>query len=312
MAPSEPANMNAIKTVLDYVNVLRDIDIDTDNPIEIIKNISFRLTYKDPVLTGELTTPYIEMLNQYQESVYYAYLSVIGKKEDLRSLTNEEKEALSLKFKIEPGSDIIDIAAEHAEKIINIIGEKMNGLQLLIAILALLGYLSIDQIGEIIEKSEQKEVDKANIERETKLYDTFQEISEKLIGSSYMHKRQEAIEKPLAAYDNNKLMTEEMTIKSSDVDKPSSVKSKTSIVIEGEFFVDGMTGYKSDRRTFYLLTSEEKHSVQLGRNDLDILKTNKLMNALGKTITAKLTIHKTNGNITKKVIEDVSIIEEKQ
>lgn len=76
--------------------------------------------------------------------------------------------------------------------------------------------------------------------------------------------------------------------------------------------VDGMTGMSSNKRTFYLLSDSDKYSVQLKQNELDILKTEQLLKALGKNITAKLIIEKIDGVITNKIIENVEIIESVQ
>ena len=117
----------SVKELLEQI--IKESSIDEDIKDQLSK-ISFRLKYNDPVLKAELTPPYLATLNEYQESVYFAYLSLSGKKEDLRYLTNEEKDALSLKFKIEEGSDIIDVMAENSDKLITLIGDKMDGTQI--------------------------------------------------------------------------------------------------------------------------------------------------------------------------------------
>lgn len=299
-------NRLSVKQLLEQI-------IDNENIDEIYKEniskISFRLTYNDPVLKAELTPPYLATLNEYQESVYFAYLSLSGKKEDLRYLTNEEKDALSLKFRIEEGSDIIDVMSENSDKLIALIGDKMDGTQILISIVVLLGYLSLDKIKDIISEINSSKKDQSNIEREKKLYETIENISEKITDSSFMKKRTEAIHKPLVAYPNNELVTDEFHLKSSEVTIHKPKKIKEEITIEGEFLVDGMTGMSSSKRTFYLLTDSEKYSVQLKQNELDILKTGQLLQALGKVITAKLIMEKIDGVITNKIIENVEIIE---
>ncbi len=280
-----------------------------DNIKDKLSKICFRLKYNDPVLKAELTPPYLATLNEYQESVYFAYLSLSGKKEDLRYLTNEEKDALSLKFRIEEGSDIIDVMAENSDKLITLIGDKMDGTQILISIIVLLGYLSLDKIKDIVGEINSSKKDQLNIDREIKLYETIENISEKITDSTFMKKRTEAIQKPLVAYENNELVTDEFKIKSSEISihKPKKIKEETTI--EGEFLVDGMTGMSSNKRTFYLLSDSEKYSVQLKQNELDILKTEQLLKALGKNITARLIIEKIDGVITNKIIENVEIIE---
>lgn len=299
----------SVKELLEQI--IKESSID-ENIKDQLSKISFRLKYNDPVLKAELTPPYLATLNEYQESVYFAYLSLSGKKEDLRYLTNEEKDALSLKFKIEEGSDIIDVMAENSDKLITLIGDKMDGTQILVSIIVLLGYLSLDKIKDIVGEINSSKKDQLNIDREIKLYETIENISEKINDSTFMKKRTEAIQKPLVAYANNELVTDEFKIKSSEISihKPKKIKEETTI--EGEFLVDGMTGMSSNKRTFYLLSDSDKYSVQLKQNELDILKTEQLLKALGKNITAKLIIEKIDGVITNKIIENVVIIESAQ
>ena len=170
--------------ILSVKNLLEQIINDgsniDNNFTEKLEKISFRLKYNDPILKAELTPPYLATLNEYQESVYFAYLALSGKKEDLRYLTNEEKDALSLKFKIEEGSDIIDVMSENSDKLITLIGGKMDGTQILIFIIVLLGYLSLDKIKDIISEINSSKKDNLNIEREKKLYETIEKISEKI------------------------------------------------------------------------------------------------------------------------------------
>lgn len=297
-------NITSVKGLLESV-----LNIEDDKELlERLKQVSFRLKYNDPVLKGELTPPYLATLNDYQESIYFAYLALNGKKEDLRYLTNEEKDALSLKFKIEEGSDIIDIMSENSDKLIDLIGDKMDGTQILISIVVLLGYLSLDKVKDIITEINNAKKDQLSIDRETKLYDTIENIADKIVDSTFMEKREEAIEKPLLAYEGNELVTDEFKIKSSELKTEKHKKVKEEMIIEGEFLVDGMTGMSGDKRTFYLMSGNEKYSVQLRRSELDILNTEQLLRALGKFIKAKLIIKKVNGVITKKIIENVEII----
>lgn len=223
----------SVKELLEQI--IKESSIDEDIKDQLSK-ISFRLKYNDPVLKAELTPPYLATLNEYQESVYFAYLSLSGKKEDLRYLTNEEKDALSLKFKIEEGSDIIDVMAENSDKLITLIGDKMDGTQILISIIVLLGYLSLDKIKDIVGEINSSKKDQLNIDREIKLYETIENISEKINDSTFMKKRTEAIQKPLVAYANNELVTDEFKITSSEISihKPKKIKEETTI--EGEFF----------------------------------------------------------------------------
>lgn len=303
--PNEIQKTTSVKSLLEAILL-----IDNDKEIiEQVKQVSFKLKYNDPVLKGELTPPYLATLNDYQESIYFAYLALNGKKEDLRYLTNEEKDALSLKFKIEEGSDIIDIMSENSDKLISLIGDKMDGTQILISVIVLLGYLSLDKVKDIIAEINSAKKDQSNIDREKKLYDTIENVTDKIVDSSFMDKRTEAIKKPLMAYEDNELVTDEFNIKSSEIKETEPKRLKEAITIEGEFLVDGMTGMSSSKRTFYLISEGEKYSVQLKQNELDILKTGQLLDALGKIIKAKLIIEKINGVITKKTIESVEIID---
>jgi len=111
----------------------------------------------------------------------------------------------------------------------------MDGTQILISIIVLLGYLSLDKIKDIISEINSSKKDQLNIDREKKLYETIENISEKITDSTFMQKRTEAIQKPLVAYENNELETAEFKIKSSEVaiQKPKKVKEETTIEVVG-------------------------------------------------------------------------------
>ena len=147
-----------IESIEELLKTYLENDISAE---EIVKNINFKILYEDPILKGELTTPYIEMLSEYQESVFYAYLAITGREENLVFLTDEEKAALSLKFKIDDGSDIIQTAFEKVDIFNNLLKEgvqKMNGTQVVLVALIIAGYLSVDKLADTFEKIETKKL----------------------------------------------------------------------------------------------------------------------------------------------------------
>jgi hypothetical protein len=111
--------MKPIKSITDLLQKYENYE----NIEDLIKAVSFELHYKDSKLKAELTQPYIETLEEFQKSVYYAYLAIQGKKENLIYLSEEEKNALRIKYKIKDGSDIINTLLEFPDKFLEIISK---------------------------------------------------------------------------------------------------------------------------------------------------------------------------------------------
>ena len=322
--------MNREKISLESIeDILNKYYAENINYKEIIANLNLELKYNDPILKGELTTPYIDMLSQYQESVYLAYLAINGKKEDLRFLTTDEYNALNLKFKIEEGSDIIKTAVENASSLENLISgmaDKMTGEQIVISILIIFGYLTIDKLGDkllkykenidnkkidIEAKKLEHDKDMANIQREEKLYNAFTLVTEKLDNNIFEKKRKEAMYKPLIAYPNNELKTVELEVTSEEAKKEMEFTEIETIIKEGIFIVDGIKGASGDSKIFWLKGSESKDiSIQLTRSDTDIMKAELLYSNMGKKVKAKIIIEKKDNKIIKKKLDTVENIKE--
>lgn len=282
---------------------------------ELIKQISFELKYNDPLLKGELTTPYIEMLSGYQESAYLAYLLITGRSENLVFLTDKEKEALSLKFKIEEGSNIIESALENADNFQDLIEvgvNKMDGAQILILVAIIAGYLSLKKIADLIEsiKTKKIEVDVslANVEREKQLYNTFENMQKNLLNSKFDQLKQDSIHKPLYAYENNCLITKEETTTSEQALEMKINPIIATETIEEVVMVDGVKGASENgsHTTFWLIDKNSREfSIQLKSNDLDIARKGLLFKNMGKHIYIELEITRKDGVIKSKKINEI-------
>ncbi|QOY51193.1 hypothetical protein [Candidatus Sulfurimonas baltica] len=301
-----------IESIEELLKTYLENDISAE---EIVRNINFKILYEDPILKGELTTPYIEMLSEYQESVFYAYLAITGREENLVFLTDEEKAALSLKFKIDDGSDIIQTAFEKVDIFNNLLKEgvqKMNGTQVVLVALIIAGYLSVDKLADTFEKIETKKIEVtvpiANIEREKELYSTFKDMQKNLLNNKFDRKKQEALHKPLYAYPDNTLKTQEEVITS---EQAKELKIKPLIETEnlkGLYTVDGVKGASESRAltTFWLINKAGKDfSIQLKNNDLDTMRKNLLFENMGKTIYLDLEIKRKDGVIKNKTINAI-------
>jgi hypothetical protein len=303
---------NKINSIQELLKVYLENDI---SPEDLVKQISFKLVYKDPVLKGELTTPYIEMLIAYQESVYYAFLAITGRVENLNYLTDKEKEALSLKFKIDEGSDIIETAFEKIDNFTDLLKEgihKMNGTQVVLVALIVAGYLSVDKIADIFEKIETKKIEVqvplANVEREKELYKTFENMQTSLLNNKFDRQKQEALHKPLYEYPNNKLETKEETITSEQAVKMKMKPKFTTEYIKGIYTVDGVKGASENREvtTFWLINNSGKEfSIQLKNSELDILRKELLYKNIGAVIYLDLEIKRKDGIINSKKINAI-------
>ncbi len=311
--------MEKIKSIEDLLKNYQNYESFED----LLTAISFELHYKDPKLKAELTQPYVFTLEEFQKSVYYAYLAIQGKKENLIYLSEEEKTALRIKYKIEDGSDIIDTLLEFPEKFLEIFSKGFENMEskdkktvLVVLIVFIFGYLTIDKIGEKIieieEISSKTELQEKNIEREEKLYDAFVNLKTK-VGENpqYENKRQEAILKPVAEYKDNELVTKEVKITHDEAKKILSKKTlpkKIEEIIEGIYIVDGIRGLTKDKTTYYLTNNQEEIIITLGKSEKELPLRSKLLDNLNKEVKIKLRIVKENEATKEKVLESVEDI----
>lgn len=298
-----------MKEITSITELLEKYLTEEIDEIELIKSTSFRLIYEDPALKAELTTPYLKMMTEYQDSVYLAYLALSDKREDLRFLSSDEKDALLVKYKVKDGSNIIDISGIDIDFLLEFTKDMPPEYKLILFI-ALIGYLSIFAIKEIIKNKNEHKKDELHIKREEKLYEAIEKISEKLIDTKYQNKREEALSIPLIAYENNKLKTKEFVITSEESLKKRTRLDKKTDIIEGNFLIDGITDFTSDEITLHLIIDGEKYKVRQLKNSLNILKNKDAYSALGKIINAKLTIVKQGDHTVSSVLENVKVIEE--
>ncbi|MEO2154779.1 MAG: hypothetical protein ABGW69_03130 [Nanoarchaeota archaeon] len=304
-----------IKSIEDLLSNYDNIEIDN-----LLKQISFELNYQDPILKAELTQPYLYTLEEFQKSVYLAYLALQGKKEDLRYLSEEEKTALRIKYKIEEGSDIISTLLEFPEKFLELFSQGFETMDskdkkttLIVVSLIVFGYLTITEIGDKVSEYEnnklQLEEKKENIQREVKLYDTFSKIVEKLDEKpQFEEKKQEALLKPVVEYPNNTLKTKEKTITHEQAKKILNKKplpQKIEEIIEGVYIVDGIKGLTQPKTTYYLTNNQETITLTLGKSDRELPLRSTLLSNLEKRVKIKLKITKENGITKEKILENV-------
>jgi len=165
--------MEKIKSVSELIDFYLTNEIEDEKELKekILQLIEFEIKYEDEKLKAEITPPYTFMLQSYQESIYLAYLAVNGKREDLRLLKQEEKDALNVKFKIEPGSNIFLQAFENPDLLKGLI-DKMDGTQSVIFISIVFGYLTIKEIMKYLQNKDDNkteiEIKKIESEREKK------------------------------------------------------------------------------------------------------------------------------------------------
>lgn len=281
--------------------------------LQLINQIDFQLKYNDPKLKGEVTTPYIEMLSGYQESVFYAYLILNGRDENLIYLKDNEKKALNLKFKVEKGSDIFRTMLENLDQYLKIIEgaiSKMTGEQILVAIALMFGYLTVSQLIKLVkdikERRIQFDTQKLNTDRETALYKTFESIIENMQNKKFDTLKQESLHKPLYEYPNNQLITAEENITSEQALAMRIQPEVTKQVMKGIFMVDGIRGASSSKShtTFWLIDEKDDYdfSVQLGTSALDVLRRGMLYENIGKHIYLDFEVIRKDGIIKAKKI----------
>jgi len=303
--------MQKIRSVSDLIDFyLKNKNDDEKIKEEILELIEFEIKYNDEKLKAEITPPYTFMLQLYQESIYLAYLAINGKREDLRLLKTEEKNALNVKFKLQPGSNIFFQAFENPDLLKGLI-EKMDGTQSIIFIAIVFGYLTIKEISKYLQNKDDNkteiEIKKVETEREKKLYETFENIIEILPEKrNFEEKKEEALLTPVITYKNNKLETKEFVIdneKAEEIIKSKKIKltEKETIIKEGCFYVDGIKGASNENIvTYYLKNDDEEIKIEIENKNYRAI----LFRNIGKIIFAKIEIVKENDNIKeKKLVE---------
>lgn len=304
--------MEKIKSVKQLIQFAIENDIDEIDIKELIEKIDFELKYENLPLKGEITQPYLDMLQKYQEATYFAYLAVNGKREDLRLLKDSEKQALSLKYKVEEGSNIVETALEHPDLIAKVL-EDMTGSQKVVIVLIVFGYLTVSKLLDYLkskaENARETERDKVQAEREEKLYETFQEVVKVLPEKRiFEEEKEDALIEPVLQYEGSKLKTEEIEIdtqKAKEIVNKRTLPEKEEIIKEGCFIVDGIKGATSTSTTYYLKTDDEEISIKLGDTEADIAKRAFLFKHIGKIVFAKIKIVKQDKAIKEKYILEV-------
>jgi hypothetical protein len=304
--------MEKIKSIEELIKFYLTNEIEDEEKFreKILELIEFEIKYNDEKLKAEITPPYTFMLQSYQESIYLGYLAISGKREDLRFLKQEEREALNVKFKLKPGSNRFTQAFENPDLLKGIF-EKMSGEQIIIFISIIFGYLTITEISKYFKNKNdnEKEIKTKEIEaeREKKLYETFQNITETLPDKrNFEEKKEEALLTPLIAYKNNELQTQEVTIDYEQVQeiiksKKQQLNEKETIIKEGYFYVDGIKNATNENVvTYYLKNDDEEIKIDVENKKHRAF----LFQNIGKIIFAKIEIIKEN-----KIVKDKKILD---
>lgn len=277
---------------------------------DLLERINFKFKYNDPRLQGEITPAYIEMLSKYQESIYFAYLVSQGKGEDLKNLKDEEKQALSLKFKVKDGSDIFHSMIENLDNFVKLADGKMTGEQIIIFAGIAAGYLTLSKVIELINNMQKRKIaytlHKDNIDREKELYKTFSEMASTMQHKKFNDIKLKALHQPLYEYDGNVLITAEETITSKEAERMRVQPKITTQYYKGLYFLDGLrgAGENTSHTTYWLIDEKNDHtfSIQLGKNELDTLRKGLLNENIGKNIYLDLEIKRKDGLISSKKI----------
>jgi len=308
--------MNQIKTISEMIDFYLTNPIEDENKLkeELIKSIEFQFKYNDKKLKAELTPPYTFMLQSYQESIYLAYLAINGKREDLRVLKQEEKEALNVKFKLKKGSNIFLQAFENPDLLKGMV-DKMDAKQTLIFIGIVFGYLGYDKLLKYLKdkNDNQTDIEKTKIqsEREKKLYETFENITKILPeNANFETKREEALLTPVITYEDNELETNEIKINHQQAQeilksKKTSLPEKETIIIEGVYIIDGIKGLTKDKTNYFLTNNQDEITIILDKSDKNMHLRSKLLQNLNNKVKIKLIIKKENGIIKEKTLESV-------
>ena len=320
---------NKITSIDAFLDVIKSVDddISIEKTKEIIANISLELNYTDPLLCAELTTPYIEMLQDYQESVYRLYLLINDRPEDLRTLGDYEKECFNLKYKVSPGSNIFGVTFE-VDKLAEILVPTMGSKKALAALLLIIGYMPTTEFLDYLKEKEassverariettakvdiarmekDKELELARIDKDKKVYEMLETFSNKIAGSQGERLKQNALYKPIEANPDVVLKTKEKKYVHNNEPK-KEIQQVGEQVISGEFFVDGVRGLSTDITTFYLVQDEETYSIRFGKGEADIFKFGQLMRGLHKTIRADITVMLKGGKIAKRTIDNIEV-----
>jgi len=290
--------ITSISSIIDFVNSLSDFTTQEDI-INITKNITYELKYKNSVLQSKFTEPFLQMAKLYQDSSYLSYLAFIGKQEQMIRLSKSERESFRLEFSVIDESIIINLSES-----ISIFIEEMfdsfnshKAAYTLMTIFIISGYMSIKELRDYVSNME-------NCVAKDILIDL---ISRYKLSISKEDKLK-AILSPIATNHNIILYS---------VDKSFGVKEfinlknhsskKEEIKIEGEFLVDGASALLSTTPIFYLLSDSDEYVIKLSNSDSDKLKAKELIKRLQKPIFSTIHIEKVDGKIIKQSIGKIEI-----
>lgn len=262
----------------------------------IIKRIAFKLSYKDGSISGsDITMPYIEMLQAYQDNVYMTYLAFVGRREEITYLTKREKASLELKFKIDESGAIFIIPYKLDYVVKNMIECAIGPKEILLSVCAIIGYLPTKQIKKCI-KDKIEDTDDTILE-------TFVRVSRRLKNSEAKDKKIDVILKPITNDNSITLKIKEGTLTSKSISAKTTSKRMEEIEIEDEFLVDGVKGLSSRKSTFYLVNDEDTYEIKLSADQSAI--KDKLLQSLRKTVSATIAIEKLNDEIVNQTIVSI-------
>ena len=287
----------SIESILHLAKTLDDFT-SIDELKEIVKNITYKINYKNGKFDSKFNEIMLNMALEYQKSVYLTLLSYVGKIEELSRLSTSEKEYFSLDFSVENGNIFIS----HSEGISSFIDEIYNtfedgkAVNTLFAVFIISGFMSIREIREYLIQIQDERLKSLMSELLNRFkLSRVKELKTKAILTPLVQNNSIVVTTPLRVYEHRDfVMVKNHTSK------------KEEIKIEGEFLVDGVKALSTATPIFYLFNDGVHYEIGLNINE-DKSKIDELIKRLQKSIYTTVNVEKVDGEIVSQTIGNIEI-----
>lgn len=287
---NEEILFNILASPENYKN-LQDVEFDEN----FLNSIQFRLkiegiTLDNIAIQGHITTDLLNVCNAWQNAVYSIYASVIKGRDDARGrvLTKEEREKLTLVFKIKEGST--EEIVENVPQIIN----SFSGMPL-ITQLTLIGAFSLISGGLIYYLWNKDNNDKAKFLAQNVTVDnaikTLERTTIEALNSSKLQIEKATIGKNTLSKQQIQEISDEMNSEENDIEEK----------INAKFIVTKL--YHKGNKKMATLTNNDFISIEAGFTK-DLFENNETMFAnsfaRGVEIDCEIYIEKSPNGVIKK------------
>lgn len=158
----------------------QDSDISLDE-IKFSSWVNIEIRLRGDRFHGSITVEEMAELQEFQRSLYRAYMQAVHGNENISKLTDEERSRLLISFQVSEGCSLIQIdAGEWLEKFIAEVGPKMTGEHLVkIALIIAITYFGVSAIRAFVNKKSRDKELEMNLEKDRQAHDQERFLREK-------------------------------------------------------------------------------------------------------------------------------------